>query len=92
MALELAGTGDSGRMQTRMVAVEGVARDSRSDKQVEEEWCGNLKSLQEAVANAGGTVQIEKALAAGVQPLKVVPDEWQDVATTIHKPRERERM
>jgi hypothetical protein len=91
VALELAGTGDSGRMQTRMVAVEGAARDSRSDKQVEEEWCGNLKSLQEAVANAGGTVQIEKALAPGIQPLKVIPDEWQDVVTTIHKPREHER-
>jgi hypothetical protein len=89
VALELAGTGDSGRMQTRMVAVEGRAGDSRSDKQVEEEWCGNLKRLQEAVANAGGTVQIEKALAAGTQPLKVIPDEWQNVATTIHKPRER---
>ena len=79
VALELAGTGDSGRVQTRMVSVEGVARDSRSDKQVEEEWCGNLKSLQEAVANAGGKVHIEKALAAGIQPLKVIPDEWQDV-------------
>lgn len=66
-------------MQTRMVAVEGAARDSRSDKQVEEEWCGNLKSLQNAVAAAGGTVQIEKALAAGVQPLKVIPNEWQDM-------------
>jgi hypothetical protein len=92
VALELAGSGDSGRMQTRMVAVEGAARDSRSDKQVEEEWCGNLKTLQEAVANTGGTVQIEKALAAGIQPLKVISDEWQDVATTIHKPREREQI
>jgi hypothetical protein len=37
-------------------------------------------------------VQIEKALAAGVHPLKVITDEWQNVATSIHKPRERERM
>lgn len=92
VALELTGSGDCGRMQTRMVAVEGAARDSRSDKQVEEEWCGNLKTLQDVVANAGGTVQIEKALAAGVQPLKAIPNEWQEVAATIHKPKGRERM
>ena len=90
VALELAGTGESGRVQTRMVSVEGVARDSRSDKQVEEDWCRNLINLQEVVAHAGGTVQIEKALAAGIQPLKVVPDEWQD--KTIQKPRARELM
>lgn len=92
VALELAGNGDSGRMQTRMVAVEGAARDLRFDKQVEEEWCGNLKMLQEAVAIAGGTVQIEKALAAGVQPLKAIPNEWQEVAAAIDKPKGRERM
>ena len=92
VALELAGNGDSGRMQTRMVAVEGATRDSRSDKQVEEEWCCNLKTLQDAVANAGGTVQIEKALAAGVQPLKVIPNEWPEVTATIHKTKGRERM
>lgn len=91
VALELTGSGESGRMQTRMVAVEGAARDSRSDKQVEEEWCGNLKSIQNAVAAAGGTVQIEKALAAGIQPLKVIPNVWQDVPVTIHKPKDRER-
>jgi hypothetical protein len=33
-----------------------------------------------------------KALAAGIQPLKIINNEWQDVAATIHKPRERERM
>lgn len=92
VALELTGSGDSGRMQTRMVAVEGAARDSRSDKQVEDEWCGKLKSLQNAVAAAGGTVQIEKALAAGIQPLKVISNEWQDVPMTIQKPKDRERI
>ncbi len=92
VAVELAGTGDSGRVQTRMVAVEGASRDSRSDKQVEEEWCGSLATLQAAVAREGGTILIEKAVAAGIQPLKVIPDEWQDAATAIQKPRERDRI
>lgn len=92
VALELAGNGDTGRMQTRMVAVEGATRDLRSDKQIEEEWCGNLQKLKDAVAHLGGSVKIEKALAAGQLPLKVIPDEWHDVAETTRRPKERERM
>jgi len=75
IALELAGTLDGGRLQARMVALQGTARDPHTDKQTEEKWCSEFESLQTYVARRGGQVTVVKAVAAGATPLKVVADE-----------------
>lgn len=74
VALELAGTLDGGRLQARMVALQGSARDPHADKQTEETWCSEFDSLQKYVARRGGAIRVVKALAAGTAPLKVVAD------------------
>ncbi len=93
VALELSGDGESGRLQTRMVAVHGEVRDSRNDQQVEEAWCGDLTKLGETVGSAGGTIRIEKALAAGAIPLKLVVDDSMELFTDTRAeaPRSNEK-
>ena len=44
VALELEGNAESGRLQARMVAVQGAIRGPDSDREVEERWCGELKT------------------------------------------------
>lgn len=75
VALELAGTLDEGRLQARMVALQGSARDPHADKQTEEKWCSELDSLRKYVAGRGGDIRVIKAVAAGATPLKVVAGE-----------------
>jgi hypothetical protein len=55
-----------------MVAVQGAVRAPDSDREVEERWCGDLKSLQDSLARAGGAILIERSTRAGEHPLKVV--------------------
>lgn len=78
VALELAGNLDGGRLQARMVALQGSTRDPHADKQTEETWCSELQALRERIARTGGELRVEKALAAGAAPLKVVTIERGD--------------
>ena len=75
VGVELTGTGDGGRLQARMVAIQGVGRGPETDKQVEEKWCSEFQTLQAAIARAGGLLRVEKASAAGAVPLKTVAND-----------------
>jgi hypothetical protein len=90
VALELAGTLEGGRLQARMVAVQGSARDPHADKQTEEKWCSEFDLLQKYVAGRGGEIRVVKAVAAGATPLKVVADEQQDEERRENKYREKQ--
>lgn len=74
VALELAGTLDGGRLQARMVALQGSARDPHADKETEETWCNEFDSLKKYVADRGGEIRVAKAVVAGATPLKVVAE------------------
>ena len=91
VALELAGTLDGGRLQARMVALQGSARDPHADKQTEETWCSEFDSLQKYLARRGGEIKVVKAVAAGAAPLKVVTDDLLDEERRHPQTRERER-
>ena len=83
VALELSGDSESGRLQTRMVAVQGETRDPQTDRQVEETWCGDLEKLIETVSRTGGAVRIEKAQPVGAIPLKLVADDSQEASSEM---------
>ncbi|MCX7392527.1 MAG: hypothetical protein NTW75_00195 [Planctomycetales bacterium] len=87
VAVELTGTGDGGRLQARMVALQGVSRGAGTDKQVEEKWCTELQSLQASITQAGGALLVEKALAAGAIPMKIVAIEEDEYRAQIFKER-----
>jgi len=87
VALELAGNAELGRLQARMVAVQGAVRGSPSDREVELDWCSELKTLQDAVAKTGGSVEVENATPAGARPLKLVPDEWAEEQNAVSRQR-----
>lgn len=89
VALELAGTLEGGRLQARMVALQGSARDPHADKQTEEKWCSELDSLRKHISGRGGEITIVKAVAAGAAPLKVVADEQHDEERWERQVRER---
>ncbi len=93
IALELAGSSESVRIQTRMVAVEGVHRDSQSDRDVELNWCSEVQTLQASLAKSGCHVEIEKALPAGAHPLKVVANTSaiDDAAYILRRQREMKK-
>ena len=72
--LELGGDGKSARIQARAVAFRDTSalRDSSRDKAVETIWCQALDILGADLRKAGGGVTIERAVAPGQEPLKVV--------------------
>jgi hypothetical protein len=74
--VELAGGTKSDRVQVRAVAFASTSalRDTTRDRDIETLWCSELEHLQRAVADTGGGIEIERALAAGATPLKVVED------------------
>ncbi len=72
--VELGGNGTAGRVQMRAVAF-GESRDRQQDLDAELIWCDEFKRLKTLLAEKGGTLQVEQAVAAGRTPLKVVADE-----------------
>jgi hypothetical protein len=74
--LEIAGGSHSAKLQVRTVAfgAPSVPRDRSRDKDMETIWCGELERLQSLIASAGGGIKIEKAMAAGSAPIKVIED------------------
>jgi len=69
--VEIAGAADAARLQVRAVAFD-PARDSRRDRDAETLWCSDFHQLEEMLAQQGSGVVVEKSLAIGAAPLKVV--------------------
>jgi len=69
--VELAGGADAERLQVRAVAFSGD-RDLNRDRDVETLWCGDFEKLRKLVSGKGNSIVIERALAIGASPLKVV--------------------
>lgn len=71
--VEVGGQAESSRLQVRAVALTSD-RDLSRDKDVETIWCGEFSKLQQLVAENGNDLLIERAMAVGQVPLKVVGD------------------
>ena len=72
--VELGAPGDVARLQVRLVGSDQPAstRTAARDRDQEVTWCNEFEALQAAVAAAGGHLAIERAVGAGVQPVKSV--------------------
>jgi hypothetical protein len=72
--VELGGPPDASRLQVRVVGAERPAapRDSRRDRDMETIWCSEFSQLQQLLAEAGDEVRIERAVEAGLQPVKTI--------------------
>ncbi|SKA28412.1 hypothetical protein [Novilysobacter spongiicola] len=69
--VEVGGRAESGRLQVRAVSLSGT-HDRARDRDIETIWCGEFTRLRSLIAERGGELTIEKALAIGEVPLKVV--------------------
>ena len=83
--VEVGGQAEASRLQVRAVALTND-RDPSRDKDVETIWCGEFSKLQQLVAENGDNLLIERAMAIGQVPLKVVGDAEQ-TATSIAQKR-----
>lgn len=72
--VEVSAVAGAERMQMRPVAFEagGVGPDPGRDRDAEKIWCGDVSTLQDALAAAGGGLVIYRALPVGATPLKRV--------------------
>ena len=72
--VEISGPANAERLQIRLVGFgqPGAARDAAHDKDMETIWCADFARLQALLGAAGDEVLIDKALAAGATPIKVV--------------------
>lgn len=70
--VEVSAVAGAERMQMRPVAFEaaGVGPEPGRDRDAETIWCGDVSTLQDALAAAGGGLVIERALPVGATPLK----------------------
>jgi len=91
--VELAAPADAARLQVRLVGAQTPAepRSTARDRDQEAAWCSDFGQLQKVVAQAGGGIEIERALGVGVQAVKTVPFEGAlgDTAADIAQPLER---
>jgi len=71
VGVEVGGNAESGRLQVRAVAL-SADHDARRDRDIETIWCGEFQRLQALLASRGDDLSIERALAVGEVPLKVV--------------------
>jgi hypothetical protein len=89
--VEIVAGGADGRLQVRMVSFQSAINATR-DEDMEVIWCGEFSQLQASLGRAGHALNIERALAPGVVPMKKeqVPTE-QDIDTGIEvkKPQTR---
>jgi hypothetical protein len=72
--IELGASPDVSRLQVRLVGSErpSALRDSRRDRDMETIWCSEFTRLRQLLAEAGSEMVIERAVEAGVQPVKTV--------------------
>lgn len=92
--LEVSGPPEAQRLQMRVVAFgsSGVPRDSSRDRDIELQWCGDFDKLQDMLGRVGGEISIERSVAAGARPLKVIAGHQHDtIDQTITQPRLRTR-
>jgi hypothetical protein len=81
-AVELGVVGQNNQFQARVVALQNESRETKSDHQVETEWCDSLEQIQSKIAQTGAELRIERAIAAGQNPLKVV--QWETESADTH--------
>lgn len=92
--LEVSGPPEAQRLQMRVVAFgsPGVPRDSSRDRDIELQWCGDFDKLQDMLGHVGGEIAIERSVAAGAQPLKLIAGHQHNtIGQTIAQPRLRTR-
>ncbi len=72
--VELAAPGAAERVQVRLVgsASPAAPRDARRDRDAETVWCGDVERLRSLFGAAGGELVVERALGAGIEPVKTV--------------------
>ncbi|WP_295137698.1 hypothetical protein [uncultured Reyranella sp.] len=91
--VELAAPADVARLQVRLVGAQTPAepRSTARDRDQEAAWCSDFGELQKAVAQAGGGVEIERALGVGAQAVKTVAFEGMvgDTNADVARPLER---
>lgn len=75
--VEVGGSAESGKLQVRAVSLSG-AHDRDRDRDIETIWCGEFTRLRSLLADRGDELSIEKALAIGEVPLKVVAMDFDD--------------
>jgi hypothetical protein len=70
--VELGAPADASRLQLRLVGSElpSAPRTTSRDKDEEIIWCGEFERLRVLIAAQGGGVEIERAVATGVQAVK----------------------
>ena len=75
--VEISGAPTAERLQVRLVAFEqpGTIHDNSRDKDMETIWCNEFARLQTLLGASGNTLLIERALAAGATPVKIVAHE-----------------
>ncbi|MGY1457340.1 hypothetical protein ACW5F0_01615 [Luteimonas sp. A534] len=69
--VEVGGRAEGGRLQVRAVSLSGT-NDRGRDRDIETIWCGEFARLRSLLAERGSELAIEKALAVGEVPLKVI--------------------
>jgi hypothetical protein len=91
--VELGGTGDSGRIQARVVAFRAAdaAADTARDLDAERLWCSDVAALGQQLASVGSELLIDRALPAGAAPLKAVAEVSAEGETSERAPALRER-
>jgi len=72
--VELAAPADAARLQVRLVGAQTptLPRSAVRDRDHEATWCSEFGTLQTLLAERGGDLQIERAVAVGAQPMKTV--------------------
>ncbi len=83
--VEISGGAAAARFQMRAVAFTGPngGPDLSRDRDAETLWCGDVTALKADLAQAGGGLVIEKALAIGATPLKRIEIEGAAARTEI---------
>ena len=78
--IEIGGGADAARLQVRSVAFRSASAtvDPGRDRDAETMWCGDLARLRLQFAADGGEIVIERALAVGATPLRVVADTMEE--------------
>lgn len=69
--VEVGGRAESGKLQVRAVSLSD-SHDRARDRDIETIWCGEFTRLRSLLAKRGSELTIEKALAIGEVPLKVI--------------------
>jgi hypothetical protein len=72
--VEFAAVADGERIQARVVrfGVGNTLSTSARDEDMEKMWCSEYERLQNLIRETGGSVNLEKALAPGATPVKVI--------------------